>query len=77
LSWTLHFSETRWRIQTNPPISRPRRDALPDWYAPMTLDRGRNDAYRTALSKTLSAHPADLILDIGTGTGLLAMIVRW
>lgn len=74
LNWTLHLSETRWRIQTDPPIARPRRDVLPSWYVPMTLDRSRNDAYRSALSKALSTHPAGLILDIGTGTGLLAML---
>jgi protein arginine N-methyltransferase 7 len=74
LRWTLHLSETRWRIQTNPPIAQPRRDALPSWYVPMTLDRSRNEAYRSALSKALGARPAELILDIGTGTGLLAML---
>lgn len=51
-----------------------RPHALPGWYAPMLADEPRNEAYREAIARALAARPADLVLDIGAGCGLLSMM---
>jgi tetratricopeptide (TPR) repeat protein len=45
---------------------------IPSWHLPMLSDAKRNDAYYTAIKKTVT--PNDIVLDIGTGSGLLAMM---
>lgn len=45
---------------------------VPRWHFPMMNDVDRNDAYAAAIKKTV--RPGDLVLDIGTGSGLLAMM---
>ncbi len=42
-----------------------------DWHREMLADLDRVNAFRTALSEAV--HPGDVVLDIGTGTGLLAL----
>ena len=42
-----------------------------DWHREMLADLDRVNAFRTALSEAV--HPGDVVLDIGTGTGLLAI----
>lgn len=44
---------------------------VPFWHAAMLRDQARNAAYRTAIE---AAAPGRVVLDIGTGSGLLAMI---
>jgi methylase of polypeptide subunit release factors len=45
---------------------------LPVWHVPMVNDAPRNDAYEAAIKA--SVRPGDLVLEIGTGSGLLAMM---
>lgn len=45
---------------------------LPGWHLPMLADKARNDAYETAINAKVK--PGDIVLDIGTGSGLLAMM---
>ncbi len=46
--------------------------AAPLWHIPMLADTARNDAYEAAINATVK--PGDMVLDIGTGSGLLAMM---
>src|ERR1035438_7368739 len=45
---------------------------IPRWHFAMLNDLERNNVYLTALERQVS--PGSLVLDIGSGTGLLAMI---
>lgn len=45
--------------------------AVPAWHFTMLADHARNDAYRRAIEKVVG--PGDVVLDIGTGAGLLAL----
>lgn len=48
---------------------------VPFWHIPMLNDGTRNDAFEAAIVAALSAHDRDaVILDIGSGSGLLAMM---
>lgn len=42
------------------------------WHEPMVRDTERNECYRAAIERLV--RPGDRVLDIGTGSGLLAMI---
>ncbi len=57
-------------------LKRNLRDAysrlVPSWHLPMINDTGRNEVYRKAIEKAIT--PGDIVLDIGTGSGLLAMM---
>lgn len=46
--------------------------AIHTWHLPMLADTARNDAFQAAIEAAV--RPDDLVLDIGTGTGLLAMM---
>ena len=48
------------------------RDLLPPWHFPMLADTRRNQLYRRAIEAAVK--PVMLVLDIGTGSGLLAMM---
>ncbi|MDJ0947303.1 MAG: tetratricopeptide repeat protein [Alphaproteobacteria bacterium] len=45
---------------------------VPLWHFPMLNDEARNDAYRRAIERAVT--PEAVVLDIGAGSGLLAMI---
>ena len=42
------------------------------WHLPMLADTARNDAFQAVIEAAV--RPDDIVLDIGTGTGLLAMM---
>ena len=46
--------------------------AVPDWHFNMVNDRPRNAAFAAAIAQVV--RPAHLVLEIGTGSGLLAML---
>jgi Flp pilus assembly protein TadD len=60
----------------NPTLQRNLRSAyrqqLPDWHWPMLADEDRNSAYQRAIARVVSSE--SVVLDIGTGSGLLAMM---
>jgi type III protein arginine methyltransferase len=45
---------------------------VPDWYFPMVKDHARNIAYERAIRRSI--RPGCRVLEIGTGTGLFAMM---
>lgn len=45
---------------------------VPRWHFPMLADTGRNRAYAKAIAQVVQ--PGDLVLDIGCGAGLTAML---
>jgi len=47
---------------------------IPGWHFDMLEDTARNDAYQTAIESALKKKPNARVLDIGTGSGLLAMM---
>jgi tetratricopeptide (TPR) repeat protein len=56
-------------------IRRLSTDLVPFWHVPMMNDTRRNDAFEAAIVQALHmAGPEARLLDIGTGSGLLAMI---
>src|SRR5688572_7151858 len=57
-------------IRTNLRIASARR--VPMWHFSMMNDAARNDAYERAIRAAV--RPGSLVLDIGTGSGLLAMM---
>jgi len=46
--------------------------AAPSWHLPMLADDSRNNQYEAAINKTVKS--GDVVLDIGTGSGILAMM---
>jgi len=46
--------------------------AVPNWHVPMMNENLRNNAYKAAIN--LAIKKGDIVLDIGTGAGLLSMI---
>ena len=48
------------------------QSTIPGWHLPMLSDQARNDAFQRAIDATVK--PGDVVLDIGTGSGLLAMM---
>jgi Flp pilus assembly protein TadD len=47
---------------------------VPDWHLPMLNDLRRNDAYQGAIERAVANIGDGVVLDIGTGSGLLAMM---
>jgi protein arginine N-methyltransferase 7 len=70
----VRVDETRLFFQTNPPLALHRTHSLPSWYVPMLGDRWRTEAYGGAIAAALAQQPATLVLDIGSGCGLLSMM---
>ncbi len=54
------------------PLSESAVRAIPRWHFAMLNDLERNDAFATALERVVL--PGSFVLDIGSGTGLLAMM---
>ena len=59
-------------IQAHIGLDNALKKLTPMWHVPMMNDRPRNDAYFAALSKAVT--PDTQVLEIGTGSGLLAMM---
>ncbi|MEN3356428.1 MAG: arginine Nomega-methyltransferase [Mycobacteriales bacterium] len=53
-------------------LNRVIRRLVPRWHFAMINDHRRNAAYEAAIAATV--RPGDLVLDIGTGSGLLALL---
>jgi len=53
-------------------LAKIRTALLPQWHLPMMNDAPRNAAYEEAIRRVV--RPGDLVLEIGTGSGLLAMM---
>ncbi|GAA4182248.1 hypothetical protein GCM10022252_07850 [Streptosporangium oxazolinicum] len=53
-------------------FNRAVRQLVPRWHFAMLNDQARNEAYRKAISAVV--RPGDLVLDIGTGAGLLSLL---
>ncbi|MEM0999059.1 MAG: tetratricopeptide repeat protein [Bacteroidota bacterium] len=53
-------------------LARLLRREIPAWHFTMLADEARNTAYRRAIEAAV--RPGDIVLDIGTGSGLLAMM---
>lgn len=49
------------------------RGTLPSWHIPMLTDTGRNDVFVEAIEQVLAQRPNAQVLDIGAGSGLLAL----
>ena len=70
----VRVEETRLFFQTLPPLAVQRTFNLPSWYVPMLGDRCRTEAYGSAIADALAEQGAALVLDIGSGCGLLSMM---
>jgi tetratricopeptide (TPR) repeat protein len=57
---------------TKKELSRTLTRFVPPWHLKMLADRERNEAYEKAISKTITKE--SVVLDIGTGSGLLSLI---
>jgi arginine Nomega-methyltransferase len=53
-------------------LNRAIRQLVPRWHFAMINDQERNAAYQKAIRATV--RPGDVVLDIGSGTGLLALL---
>jgi len=53
-------------------LNRAIRQVVPRWHFAMMNDHDRNTAYEQAILATV--RPGDVVLDIGTGSGLLALL---
>jgi tetratricopeptide (TPR) repeat protein len=53
-------------------LSTAKAKAVSDWHIPMMNEHGRNEAYQKAMNSAIQG--GDVVLDIGTGAGLLSMI---
>jgi protein arginine N-methyltransferase 7 len=53
-------------------LNRAIRQLVPRWHFAMINDHDRNAAYQAAIAATV--RPGDLVLDIGTGSGLLSLL---
>lgn len=56
-------------------VRRATASIVPFWHIPMLNDEGRNRAFETAIKRAVAEHGPDaLVLDVGTGSGLLSMM---
>ena len=64
-------------FSSTPPSTRPRHANIPSWHYDMLNDSARNDAYESAIKKTISRRKGlklkNEVLDVGAGSGLLSM----
>lgn len=70
----LHQGEQRFPNEREITFARGRlaASAAPLWHLPMLADQSRNDAYEAAIEAVVK--PGDILLEIGAGSGLLAMM---
>lgn len=55
-------------------LQKIKASSVPLWHFEMLADQDRNDAYQEAIERALGKQPGARVLDIGTGSGLLAMM---
>lgn len=73
LALDLHLHPTRLYFQTRPAAGQKRRAGLPGWYARLLADSHTPAAYAQALQHTLQQGASSLALNIGAGSGGLAL----
>tara|TARA_R110001599_G_scaffold113697_4_gene279053 strand:- start:3118 stop:4830 length:1713 start_codon:yes stop_codon:yes gene_type:complete len=61
-------------VEAQKSLRKLRSYKIPGWHFDMLEDTARNDAYQAAIEKALKEKPNARVLDIGTGSGLLAMM---
>ena len=70
------IEQAREQAPDHPMVKFTRRliysNAVPGWHLPMINDFERNDAYRHSLERAVT--PDSLVLEIGTGSGIVAMM---
>jgi hypothetical protein len=75
LSVRVRVQDTRLHFEvSSAPPRRPRHCLLPTWYVPMLQDAARNQAYAHAIDAAVKSVPEGIVLDIGSGCGLLSMM---
>ena len=72
---TVHQLKSKVRFTTNTNPSILRNGTTPDWHIGMVNDMARNAPYARAIQRAMRDKKTCTVLDIGSGSGLLSMMV--